>query len=201
LTSVAWDTIGDVEGWRVIRRSLVKMTKPVSAICKGSAVRNTIALLLFSFQTLQIHTISKMSDAEWTEMFRMLDEKGSGKIPAEKFGTAVRAAGQYPTETQLEEMLAKADPGKSGTVSLDNYLEQMKVISESAVLDLDKIGESFKMFDKDGNGQISKSELSHVLTSMGEKMSKEQVDEFIKSASIDDAGNIDYMAFLKAVTE
>eukprot|EP00980_Cylindrotheca_fusiformis_P013549 scaffold3451_cov109-Cylindrotheca_fusiformis.AAC.5 len=92
-----------------------------------------------------------MSESEWSDMFKMMDDSSSGTIPATKFGQCVRAAGQYPTEAQIKEMLEKADPGNSGLVSLDKYLEQMKWISRKNPLDIDQIGESFKMFDKDGN--------------------------------------------------
>jgi Ca2+-binding EF-hand superfamily protein len=140
-----------------------------------------------------------MSEAEWTEMFKMMDESGTGSIPSAKFGTAVRAAGQYPTQAQVKEMLDKADSG--GMVSMANYLEQMKWISKKNPLDIEKIGESFQMFDKDDNGLISKSELQHVLTSMGDKLTTEEADEFIKEASADKNGLIKYMDFLNSVTE
>lgn len=134
-------------------------------------------------------------------MFKMMDDSSSGTIPATKFGACVRAAGQYPTEEQIKEMLEKADPGSSGLVSLDKYMEQMKWISRKNPLDIDQIGESFKMFDKDGNGLISKSELQHILTSMGERLTSEEAEEFVKEASIDKNGSINYMEFLRAVTE
>jgi Ca2+-binding EF-hand superfamily protein len=80
-------------------------------------------------------------------------------------------------------------------------LEQMKWISKKNPLDIEKIGESFQMFDKDDNGLISKSELQHVLTSMGDKLTTEEADEFIKEASADKNGLIKYMDFLNSVTE
>jgi calmodulin len=143
-----------------------------------------------------------MSAAEWSEAFRMMDQKGAGSIPSAKFGGAVRAGGQYPTEAQVREMLEKVDPGgRRGTVSLDQFLEQMKWIDKKNPLDLNKIGESFKMFDKDDNGMISSVELHHILISLGEKLTSEEADEFIKGARKDMNGNIKYMDFLKDVTD
>jgi calmodulin len=142
-----------------------------------------------------------MSEAEWSDMFNMLDANGTGAIPSAKFGDAVRAAGQYPTEAQVKEMVDKADPSGSGKVSMDAYLEQMKWISKKNPLDIESIGVSFQMFDKDDNGTINKSELHHVLTSMGDKLTADEADEFIKEASIDKDGNIKYMDFLKSITE
>ena len=49
-----------------------------------------------------------------------------------------------------------------------------------------------QVFDKDGNGYISASELRHVLTNLGEKLSEEEVDEMMKEADIDEDGQIKY---------
>ena len=57
--------------------------------------------------------------------------------------------------------------------------------------------DAFKVFDKDGNGFISAVELRHVMTSLGEKLSDEEVDEMIKEADTDNDGQINYHEFVK----
>jgi len=49
----------------------------------------------------------------------------------------------------------------------------------------EEIQEAFKVFDKDGNGYISAAELRHVMTSLGEKLTEEEVDEMIREADVD----------------
>ena len=44
----------------------------------------------------------------------------------------------------------------------------------------EELKEAFKVFDKDGNGFISASELRHVMTNLGEKLTDEEVDEMIR---------------------
>ena len=56
----------------------------------------------------------------------------------------------------------------------------------------DEIREAFKVFDKDGNGYISASELRHVMTNLGEKLTDEEVDEMIKEADVDGDGKVNY---------
>ena len=48
------------------------------------------------------------------------------------------------------------------------------------------------MFDKDGNGLISPAEIRQAMTSLGEKLTDEEVDELIKEADIDGDGHINY---------
>lgn len=40
------------------------------------------------------------------------------------------------------------------------------------------------MFDKEGNGFIGQGELKYVLTSLGEKLSEEEVDELLKGVQV-----------------
>lgn len=51
--------------------------------------------------------------------------------------------------------------------------------------------EAFKVFDRDNNGFISAAELRHVMTSIGEKLTDDEVDEMIREADQDGDGRID----------
>ena len=55
----------------------------------------------------------------------------------------------------------------------------------------EEIREAFKVFDRDNNGFISATELRHVMTSIGEKLTDDEVDEMIREADQDGDGRID----------
>lgn len=48
------------------------------------------------------------------------------------------------------------------------------------------------MFDKNNDGLISNIELRHVMTSLGERLSEEEVDDMIKEADLDGDGQVNY---------
>lgn len=48
-----------------------------------------------------------------------------------------------------------------------------------------------QVFDRDNNGFISAAELRHVMTSIGEKLTDDEVDEMIREADQDGDGRID----------
>lgn len=56
----------------------------------------------------------------------------------------------------------------------------------------EEIREAFKVFDKDGSGYIDSAELRQVMTSLGEKLTDEEVDEMIQEADVDGDGQVNY---------
>lgn len=50
----------------------------------------------------------------------------------------------------------------------------------------------FRVFDKNNDGLISSTELRHVMTNLGEKLSEEEVDDMIKEADLDGDGMVNY---------
>lgn len=50
----------------------------------------------------------------------------------------------------------------------------------------------FRVFDKNNDGLISSNELRHVMTSLGERLTEEEVDDMIKEADLDGDGQVNY---------
>jgi calmodulin len=57
----------------------------------------------------------------------------------------------------------------------------------------EELFEVFKVFDRDGNGLISQSELKYVLQKIGENLSDEEIDEMIREIDADHDGNVSYV--------
>lgn len=61
----------------------------------------------------------------------------------------------------------------------------------------DELVAAFQVFDKDGSGSVSPSELRSVLISLGQKHSDEEIDEMVRHADLDGNGSIDYQEFVQ----
>ena len=64
---------------------------------------------------------------------------------------------------------------------------------------------AFRVFDKDKDGKISVADFRHAMTTLGEKLTDEDVDAMmsimIEFEAIDDDGNIDYKKFVDKLVE
>jgi calmodulin len=61
----------------------------------------------------------------------------------------------------------------------------------------EELREAFKVFDKDGNGFISASELRSVMASLGEKLTDEEVEEMMREADADGDGQVNFEEFVR----
>ena len=60
----------------------------------------------------------------------------------------------------------------------------------------EEILEAFQIFDKDGNGFISVAELCHYMTTLGDKLTRTEIETIIQEADIDGDGQINYEEFI-----
>merc|ERR1712189_154619 len=63
----------------------------------------------------------------------------------------------------------------------------------------DVILNAFKCFDPEGTKVIPGEELKRLLTAMGERFTKEEVEEMFNEQECDDAGNFDYVEFTRLI--
>lgn len=74
----------------------------------------------------------------------------------------------------------------TSTVSIPKSLKQE---------DIDKLWETFKVFDADGSGSISPEELKGIMESLGQNPRDDQLQEMIKEVDLDSSGTIDFDEF------
>ncbi|XP_064601551.1 calmodulin-A-like isoform X2 [Liolophura sinensis] len=133
---------------------------------------------------------------EFREAFTMFDRDGDGRITAKELGTVLRSLGQNPTEGELRDMINDVDIDGNGTIEFDEFLRMMAK-RQSEVDEQKDITDAFKVFDRNGDGFISASELRHVMTTLGEQLSDDEVENMIKEADVDGDGMINYEEFIR----
>ncbi|KAL2888175.1 AP-1 complex subunit gamma-1 [Ceratocystis lukuohia] len=136
--------------------------------------------------------------SEFKEAFSLFDKDGDGQITTKELGTVMRSLGQNPSESELQDMINEVDADNNGTIDFPEFLTMMARKMKDTDSE-EEIREAFKVFDRDNNGFISAAELRHVMTSIGEKLTDEEVDEMIHEADEDGDGRIDLKQFIRNV--
>ncbi|KAM7201826.1 calmodulin [Rhypophila sp. PSN 637] len=124
----------------------------------------------------------------------------SGQITTKELGTVMRSLGQNPSESELQDMINEVDADNNGTIDFPEFLTMMARKMKDTDSE-EEIREAFKVFDRDNNGFISAAELRHVMTSIGEKLTDDEVDEMIREADQDGDGRIDYNEFVQLMMQ
>ncbi|XP_045483649.1 myosin-2 essential light chain isoform X1 [Harmonia axyridis] len=134
---------------------------------------------------------------EFQEAFQLFDNRGDGKIHVSQIGDALRALGQNPTESDVKKFTHQHKPDER--VSFEVFLPIYQQISKSRSAETaDDFIEGLRHFDKDGNGYISSAELRHLLTTLGEKLTDDEVEQLLQGQE-DSQGNVNYEEFVKLV--
>ena len=59
----------------------------------------------------------------------------------------------------------------------------------------DELVEAFKVFDRDGDGSVSVDELMTIMTMLGERLTREEVETMIRDADKDEDGELNFEEF------
>ncbi|KAL5013783.1 hypothetical protein ScPMuIL_008053 [Solemya velum] len=126
----------------------------------------------------------------------MFDTNKDGMITTTELGTVMKSLSMTPTEAELRDIIEEADVDGNGTIDFPEFLQMMARRIEEIDREL-IVKETFKLFDKDGDGFITSEELYWVMCNIGHRLSHEEIDGMIREADEDGDGVIDYREFTK----
>ncbi|KAK9407114.1 hypothetical protein NXF25_005888 [Crotalus adamanteus] len=144
---------------------------------------------------------SEDQTAEFKEAFQLFDRTGDGKILYSQCGDVMRALGQNPTNAEVMKVLGnpKSDEMNMKTLSFEQFLPMMQTIAKNKDQGcFEDYVEGLRVFDKEGNGTVMGAEIRHVLVTLGEKMTEEEV-EMLVAGHEDSNGCINYEELVRMV--
>jgi len=148
-------------------------------------------------------TQTEMEDAR--EVFDLFDfwDGRDGVVEAAKVGDVIRCLNLNPT---LDLIYKNGGAKKFGErqYQFEEFLPiYQSILKEKDVGTFADFNEAFKTFDREGQGYISAAEMRHVLRSLGEQLTEDQIDQIFHACDvqIDNDGNMKYEDFIRKVME
>uniref|UniRef100_A0A2C9K3E6 EF-hand domain-containing protein n=1 Tax=Biomphalaria glabrata TaxID=6526 RepID=A0A2C9K3E6_BIOGL len=89
----------------------------------------------------------------------------------------------------------------NGKIEFSEFIDMLSENFESKDKIQNDLREAFKVFDRDGNGFITASELRYTMTNLGEKMTDKEVDQMIDEADRNGDGRVDYNEFIEMIVQ
>nr|ABR27265.1 calmodulin [Nyctotherus ovalis] len=147
-----------------------------------------------------VEKLSRKDQEKYQDVFALFDKNEDDTIATKELGTVMRLLRRDPTEAELQEIIKELDTEGNETIRCSQFLKLMAERKKDDKQDSeDELVAAFKVFDKDGNGFISATELRHIMTNLGEKLTDEEADEMVREAGANSEGKINYLDFAKYI--
>ena len=137
---------------------------------------------------------------ELKEAFDMFDRDKDGLINYNELGNVLKSQGFNPTNQELIEMIGDVDENEDDKINFEEFLILMHSRLKKADIE-NELNEAFSVFDKNGSGIITVKEFKRIMSSLGDKICEEEVDEIIQKVDPKNRGYINYKDLTKIIVD
>ena len=137
--------------------------------------------------------VSQTNSREMRETFKRLDQDGNGRLSKEELIAAyAQTMSEEEARSTVESIMQKVDVDGNGFIDYSEFI--MATMNQHILLSKDNMETAFNIFDKDGSGSISVSEIRAVLGE--ESLAVNAVwEQLVRDADTNGDGVIDLREF------
>lgn len=137
------------------------------------------------------------------QTFELMDRDGSGKITKDKINCVLHSLGFHPNPDETMEIIGVVDAKHTGDIDFEEFTSYVArhTLSRTISQENRQLKTVFSIFDKDGDGYVSATELRQLCRELGREITEEQAQAMIAEADQDDNGSLTYDDFRKLMHE
>ncbi|XP_017843159.1 calcium-binding protein E63-1 isoform X2 [Drosophila busckii] len=150
--------------------------------------------------------------------FDLLDRNRDGRVTANELQFMLKNLGINVRDEIIHDLIREASHSESGLINEAEFLQWVgriqalrdeqqqqqpdenasnsKVVDEADDVTEDLIA-AFRVFDRDGNGFITRDELQTAMEMIGEPLNEQQLEQLLVIADLDQDGRINYEEFTR----
>lgn len=136
--------------------------------------------------------------SKYEQFFHDADTDKDGFLSVQELTTALKKYGYKESDEKIASMFESVDDSGDRKISLDEYLTAMGALPDTHHKEA-AWRHVFRQFDKNGDGQIDRSELDAIFQQLGDHATPEELDHFMKQADKDQSGTLSYEEFLAEI--
>ncbi|GMT20153.1 hypothetical protein PFISCL1PPCAC_11450 [Pristionchus fissidentatus] len=137
------------------------------------------------------------SNDDLVDAITFYDTHGDQKVGCNQVGLVLRAIGLVPTESHLTKLTSTFN--EESRVGIEELVPMAREVATSRPVDPNELTLCLAPFDRDSNGQITLSELRHVLSHWGDRLNEKELDGLLQGIDIVD-GKVSIPVFIKHIT-
>lgn len=141
--------------------------------------------------------------SQYREAFETFDLDKDGNLNLKELGDVMKEVGYPLKENDLDDIIGEVDIDGNGHVDFKEYIQLMARKIRDADTE-EELVEAFKLFNKDGDGNIKSEEMVKIMSKLGmlvwgEEISPEEAQEMIDQADEDGDGMLTFEEFAKKI--
>merc|ERR1719410_2333520 len=147
-------------------------------------------------------TVKDVQDA-----FKQFDQDGNGSIDKRELTMALQSSGGNFTEQDIDTIFAAADSDNNGEIDYEEFIGLMCPSASDIVekfrskyTTMNDVKAAFKRFDRNGDGALSKEELTAAMKSSGESYSEVEINAIFSLGDVDGDGEITLEEFISLMS-
>lgn len=137
---------------------------------------------------------SQNNIAEFRQAFDIIDKNKDGVITVDDLYELMKSFGQELSHNELKDMIRHADADGNDEVDFTEFMALLtRQLKQNDITD--ELKSAFQLFDKNGDGFITKVDLAPVMQTLGYDTSSEFLRKLINDGDRDRDGKISFVEF------